>query len=232
MGEPGTEVRFDDGTGLAQPPSAKCLGCHIYSSGDVGKELGRRLGDAARKWQQLGSFWKSALCPPTWKLIIYDAGICAKLVYGLATVALTQAQMPNVDAFQMRGLRHILIIKHTCVGRESTNARVLAAANGFRFPNGGAIQRFSENYEKQRLSLMGHVLRALPEDPMRCVTFVPKCAASLFRRNNRVGRLRMNWTIDCYTQAWQTVVGGRGVYEVGRRDIEEAVMRAALDRSF
>lgn len=37
FGEPGAEVRFDDGTGMAQPQSAKYIGCQIYASGDVGK---------------------------------------------------------------------------------------------------------------------------------------------------------------------------------------------------
>lgn len=67
---------------MAQPDSAKYLGCHICMAGEVGKELGRRLGGAARTWQVLGLFWKSAACSPKWKLIIYDAVIRAKLVYG------------------------------------------------------------------------------------------------------------------------------------------------------
>lgn len=84
--DPGSTIRFEDDTGVAQPDSAKHLGCYLYSMGDVGKELGRKLAEATRTWQKLGLFWKSAACSVKWQLMIYDAVIRAKL----ATMALTQ----------------------------------------------------------------------------------------------------------------------------------------------
>ncbi len=38
--------------------------------------------------------------------------IIAQISYGVNTVHLTQAMLGKVDAFQMRGLRYILIIEH------------------------------------------------------------------------------------------------------------------------
>lgn len=49
-------IRFDDGTGMAQPEAAKYPCGSIYAPGGMRRELGRRLGDAARTWQQLGMF--------------------------------------------------------------------------------------------------------------------------------------------------------------------------------
>lgn len=48
LGEDGAATRSDDGTSMSHSDAAKYLGCSIYASGDTGKELGRRLGDAAR----------------------------------------------------------------------------------------------------------------------------------------------------------------------------------------
>lgn len=67
---------------------------------------------------------------------------------------------------------------------------------------------------------------------MRRVEFLSKCGAPVFEPTSRVGRPRMKWTVECYSQAWQAVVGGAGRYSVGRHTIEEAVMPAALERRF
>lgn len=147
-------------------------------------------------------------------------------------MALTQQQMRRVDAFQHRGLRQILKIQHTFVNRANTNERIFEIANSYRFPHGGRLRSFSEYYRERRLKLFGHVLRSLPEDPMRRVTFIPETGAPLFRAKNRVGRPRQNWTLECYTQAWQEVCGGAGSYSLGRADIEARVMEAALARKF
>lgn len=44
MGEAGADIRLEIGTGLAQFQAAKHVGCDIYASRDVGKELGAGWG--------------------------------------------------------------------------------------------------------------------------------------------------------------------------------------------
>lgn len=106
-----------------------------------------------------------------WKFI-YDAVIRVKLVYRLATAALTQSEMAMVGASQLRGLRQILKLRHPYVERATTNARVMEFANSGRCPRGGRILTFSEYYKAHRLTLFAHVLGPLPEDPIRRVTFL------------------------------------------------------------
>lgn len=60
-------------------------------------------------------FWLLAVCSLRWTWLICDAVVRLEMVYGLGTVALMQGQMARVDAFQMRGLRHILKMWHRYV---------------------------------------------------------------------------------------------------------------------
>lgn len=57
--------------------------CQIYANGDLGKEVGQRIGNAHYTWQSLGIFWKKAACSVKWKVRAYDAVIRSKLVYRL-----------------------------------------------------------------------------------------------------------------------------------------------------
>lgn len=43
------EITFKDGTGVTLPDVAKYLGCYLYETGDVGKELGRKLAEATTR---------------------------------------------------------------------------------------------------------------------------------------------------------------------------------------
>ena len=224
-------VEFAGGDTLREVSSAKYLGCNLYATGDVGKEIGRIIGEAHRTWHKLGVFWKSAACSKKWKIIIYDAVIRAKLVYGLSTAALTQAQTKRIDAFQMRGLRQIMKKTHTFINRTNTNASILEAASRCRFDGEeGKIQKFSEYYLQQRQALFGHVLRCEAGDPLRQVTFVPRTATPPLPEKNRVGRPRLHWTLENMTQTWNEKLQHGGAYTVGRGDIEQEVLRAAIER--
>lgn len=210
---------------MAQPDSAKYLGCHLYATGDLGKELGRSLGDAARPWQKPRLFWKSAACSPKWKLVIYDAAIRAKLVYRMSAMALTQAQMSRVDACQLRGLRNILRFKHTYLARENAIRKVSELANAHRFPEGGSIKPFPAYYERYRTCF------ATPGDPCRALRFSRSWSTPVPRQEEG-GRPRQHWTLDCYSQAWRSVLGGAGPFMLGRPDIEKVVVQVALERRF
>ena len=53
---------------------------------------------------KLLSYWKAtnATANVKWQLIIVDAVIRSKLLYGLETVHLTEALLKKIDTFQMR----------------------------------------------------------------------------------------------------------------------------------
>ena len=47
-----------------------------------------------------------------WKIKVFDVVVVSKLFYGLESVPFTEQDCNRLDAFQYRGLRKILHIKH------------------------------------------------------------------------------------------------------------------------
>ena len=99
---------------------------------------------------------------------VYDAIVRSKLLYGLECIQLTPVEQSKLDAFQMSGLRRILKIPPTHIDRTWTNERVYTKA---REEAGKDIMRFTDMWMKQKLKLLGHLLRATPEDPLHQVVF-------------------------------------------------------------
>ena len=62
---------------------------------------------------KLVDYWKASNASKKWQLIVYDAIIRSKLLYGLETIYLTGAMQKKLNAFQIRGLRQILKMEHT-----------------------------------------------------------------------------------------------------------------------
>ena len=67
--------------------------------------------------------------PTRWKLIIFDAVIKSKLMYGLESAQLNDSLKNKLDVFQLKGLRKILGLTTTFINRENTNALVYQKAN-------------------------------------------------------------------------------------------------------
>ena len=80
-------------------------------------------------WKQLDIFWKKSHCPAKFKLIVYDAVIRSKLVYGLDCVHILKHVMSKLNTFQLKGLRKILGMKTTFVARRNANELVYQEAN-------------------------------------------------------------------------------------------------------
>lgn len=208
-GEPEAAIRLDDSRGMSQPLAAQQFGRfgrYIYTSGDMGKYFGCRLGDAARTWHRLGLFGKSAACAPRWMTVIpviYDAVIRSKAVTGWPQRPSRTVRLLGWTRFSVKAsLRQILKLRQPYVDRANTNARVMESASSHRFPKGGRIMMFSEFYTAQRLALFAHVLWGLLEDPMRRVMLLPVSGAPLFRQTHRAGRPCIDYTIECDSQAW------------------------------
>ena len=117
---------------------------------------------------------------------MFDAGIRSKLLYALETAELTKSLINRIDAFQLRGLRGILRMKHSYHDITSTNATVLENATIEVYRKGPPevvarnanrhIQKFSDMYKRPQKKLLGHVLRAEDSDPLRQVSFRPGTA--------------------------------------------------------
>ena len=62
------------------------------------------------------------------ELLVYDAVIRVKLMYGLQSLELEQTRRNRSDGFQLKGLRQILKIKVTSIQRSNTNQNVYMEA--------------------------------------------------------------------------------------------------------
>ena len=64
----------------------------------------------------------------TRKIIIYDALVGSKLLYGLDTLPLTTASLNKLNAFHLKGLRRILRLPTAFVDRTMTNKKAVEIA--------------------------------------------------------------------------------------------------------
>ena len=141
-------------------------------------------------------YWKASNASKKWQLVIFDAVICSKLLYGLETLHLTSACLKKLDAFQLRCLRRILKIPPTFIDRANTNRAVLQQATNVAFPHQGdhrEISLFSVHYQDRRAKLLGHIARASHDDPLRQISFTPDSVQRVQNGKQRQGRPRQNW---------------------------------------
>eukprot|EP00972_Heterocapsa_arctica_P091643 13517548-Heterocapsa_arctica.AAC.1 len=94
--------------------------------------------------KKLNVFWTKSSASIKLKLRVYDAVIVSKLLYGLEALSLTETDHSKLDAFQIRGLRKILGVKHSYLSRVSNKDIMIQVNNRARLPPNKPIQTLSE----------------------------------------------------------------------------------------
>jgi hypothetical protein len=154
------------------------------------------MQEVRKTWYKLLPYWKATNANVKWQLLIFDAVIRSKLLYGLETIHLTGAMLKKIDAFQMRCLRRILKIPSSFIDRRYSNRVVLQRCTAILYTNQGdqrEFELFSQSYLHRKSKLLDHLLRAGPEDPMRQIFFQPKSAIRPQYSRKRIGRPKQNW---------------------------------------
>ena len=129
------DIKFGDGTKVPIKPEAKYLGCRLNEKGNVAKEINQRISECYITWRKLEEFWKHADCQLREKLIVYDAIIRSKLMYGLESAHLTETLKEKLDVFQRKGLRQIMKLPTTFgqmeanKPRSNTNDKIILLVN-------------------------------------------------------------------------------------------------------
>ena len=77
----------------------------------------------------MGIFWIKTHCSKKWKLLVFNAVITSKVLYGLETLEPTEAAGRLLNTFQLKGLRKKLKLHTTFVQRNSSNEYVCRRAN-------------------------------------------------------------------------------------------------------
>ena len=127
MGNKNT-IKFKDGTELKKEEEADYLGAKTTKKNLNRREVEERISKALSVCNKLKPFLKKANCKKTWKIQVYNAVIISKLIYELETMYLNDSLIKRLDAFHMRGLRHILGIEHAYWSRTS-NEEIIEKAN-------------------------------------------------------------------------------------------------------
>ena len=85
------ELKFPNGEILKKRTSTTYLGNDLNSRADLNVEVTQKSGETRRTWLKLAAYWKATNASTKWQLIIFDAVVRSKLMYGLETAALTEA---------------------------------------------------------------------------------------------------------------------------------------------
>ena len=122
-------------------------------------QVTQKIGSCFATINKLKFFWNNSQCPKNFKLLVFDAVIRSKLVYGLESVMIPSFLMSKLNALQLNGLRKILNMKTTYIDRANTNQEVFRRANSYKNPLGQAgknIRQFKEYINAQQCKLLGH----------------------------------------------------------------------------
>ena len=120
---------FKNGDKLVKAEEAVYLGNRLNSKTNATAEIDRQIQQVNITLWKLDVYRKATEASKKWQLLIFEAVIKSKLLYGMETVQLTEAMMKRIDAFQMKGLRKIRGKKHTYWDREAINENILDQAN-------------------------------------------------------------------------------------------------------
>ena len=121
-------VQYLDGGYMPIADRAPYLGTNMSAKGNPHFEISTRIISTTTTLNKLGLFWKKAPVSTTWKLRVHDAVITSKLLYGLESASLTDAEYERLDSFQIKAVRKMLGIKHSYHSHVS-NETVMHRAN-------------------------------------------------------------------------------------------------------
>ena len=187
----------------------KYLGISVTQKIDPKHEIRKQISATMAVLKKLDIFWSKTRCGKRWKLLVYDAVITNKKIYGRESIEPTHAAATLLNTFQLKGLRKILRLQTTYIQRHNTNTYVYKRANEeLNAPTEGPDRRIkplTEMLELRKLKLLGHVLSRNRQHPQHQVTFATQSALPRESSNHRVGRPRANWTLNTMSQAWNTM---------------------------
>eukprot|EP00959_Pyramimonas_sp_CCMP1952_P457049 9474222-Pyramimonas_sp.AAC.1 len=189
-----------DGEEIKCKDHAVYLGGLISTDGKPRAELTRRLGEAKGIFHNLSRVWSHANLSRTRKTRVLETCVFSKLLYGLESCTLLQADRDRVDGFQARCLRSVHKILPSFVSRVS-NAEVRELAK---------VRPLSASLLERQLKLYGKLARCGPRSLPRAMVFECGEGSDVLPRRWMAprcrGRPRVQWTN--YMHAKALVVAG------------------------
>ena len=94
-------VQYLDGGIMPVADRAPYQGTNMSAKGNPHFELSTRIISTTATLNKLDLFWKKAQVSITWKLRVHDAVTTSKLLYGIESASLADAEYARPDAFQI-----------------------------------------------------------------------------------------------------------------------------------
>ena len=173
----GSRVNFPDGTPITRQEQIKYLGATFTSTLDINRIVRQKLTESSATMRTLQPLWTDNQIPTSWKLVVCNAVVRARVFYTLETLELTPGQQRTLDTLYFRGLRKILRKRSTFIDRYWTHERLLILANQHQrrvAPNMLKHTSFSNHYRIRRRKFLGHLLRAPPNNLARLAVLSPE----------------------------------------------------------
>ena len=156
-------------------------------------------------------------CRPAWKILIFNAVVVSRLLYGLETMPMTTAMDTKTNAFRQRCLRRILKIDPAYYSRVR-NVEVLAKANKIvsklkrseedwvdQLAHGdltrAKIKPISTILAERRIKLFAHTLRH-EDDELPSNAFL-RGGHPRTMGYRRWGRPKLSWAKQAGRDAWE-----------------------------
>ena len=184
----------------------------------------------------LDLLWKNAPVALKWKLRVFDAVIISKLIYGLEAIPFTEQNCKQLDAFQYRGLRNILRIKHYYWSGVKNKRVLLTASKKNKTEGKQLIIPISERLVNRQVKLYGHLVRASEDDLMKNVTMYQDGTRrkSLFKG---AGRPRTKWHTVTKKHTIKQLMDKNAIlpnWDIHMKDpeLDHIIIQAAADRDF
>ena len=185
-----------DGTAVKQKTSMKYFGSLLTNDGSIGAELNRRLGLARADFRKLQTVWSHANLSSRRKVRIFDACIATKLLYGLASACLTQAERRRLAGFHARCIRKIIGVVPSYYSRVPNSTVLLRARTCC----------LSRRLLREQCLLFGKIAKHPDTDPVRYAIFLPNTTdLRPSGAPRKVGRPRMQWSTSIL-KALQAIV--------------------------
>ena len=173
----GSRVNFPDGTPVTRQEQTTYLGATFNTALDINRILRQKLTEASATVRTLQPLWTDNQISTSWKLVVYNAVVRSRVFYILQTLQLTPGQQRTLDTLYFRGLRKILKKRSTFMDRYWTHERLLNLANQHQrrvASNMLKYTSFSTYSRTRRRKLLGHLLRAPPNNLTRLAVLSPE----------------------------------------------------------
>ena len=196
-------VTFKNKTPVREVNKAKYLGCTLTKDNDVTAEVRGRIRDAMITLKKMHIYWRHSNCNLKHKLMVVQATLFSKVLFGLESAELTVGALRSLDIFHLKCLRKILKMKTTFVNRANTNEAVYKKAND-QLKAKDQIRKLSNIYLERKQRFFCQVATAAPSDPLRRATFQGITHMPAIHRPRRRGRPKVKWAHTEAKKLWDT----------------------------